>query len=110
MFGSGPIPVKCRLRAGVSDDSNRILWEGYLRLSNSTVNRLTSSALVNLRSICSLPTIASIRLTSEGLSARCPAVSHVPIPLVISIGISLLLRLQSGCVRNQPAILNWYGA
>jgi hypothetical protein len=46
MFGTGPTPVRYRLRAGVSDDSSRILWEGYLRISNSTVDRLTSAALV----------------------------------------------------------------
>jgi hypothetical protein len=46
MVGTGPTPVRYRLRAGVSDDSSRILWEGYLRISNSTVDRLTSAALV----------------------------------------------------------------
>ena len=46
MFGPGPTPVSYQLRAGVSDDSSRILWEGYLGLSNSTLDRLTSAALV----------------------------------------------------------------
>ena len=46
LFGTGPTRVRHKLRAGVSDDSRRILWEGYLGLSNSTVDRLTSAAVV----------------------------------------------------------------
>ena len=46
LVGTGPTPVRHKLRAGVSDDSSRILWEGYLGLSNSNVDRLTSAALV----------------------------------------------------------------
>jgi hypothetical protein len=46
LFGTGPTPVRHKLRAGASDDSSRILWEGYLGISNSTLDRLTSAALV----------------------------------------------------------------
>jgi hypothetical protein len=55
MFGSGPTPLRYRLRAGVSDDSSRILWEGYLGLSNSDLDRLTSAALVQ----CALDLLTS---------------------------------------------------